>query len=90
MIFETIVIFYCYFFQYAVWCLLWIGWNVFVICLYLEVGMLSRVSILLVYDRKIGIVRLQIKLNTSNAKATFVYFLHNFVLAKLATSRVTS
>ncbi|XP_025092285.1 sodium/potassium-transporting ATPase subunit beta-1-interacting protein 3-like isoform X4 [Pomacea canaliculata] len=27
---------------YAVWSLLWLGWNVFVICLYLEVGILNR------------------------------------------------
>ncbi|XP_076437670.1 sodium/potassium-transporting ATPase subunit beta-1-interacting protein 2-like isoform X4 [Babylonia areolata] len=27
---------------YAVWSLLWLGWNIFVICLYLEVGILNR------------------------------------------------
>ncbi|XP_064597285.1 sodium/potassium-transporting ATPase subunit beta-1-interacting protein 3-like isoform X2 [Liolophura sinensis] len=27
---------------YAVWNLLWLGWNIFVICLYLEVGVLNR------------------------------------------------
>lgn len=31
--------------QYSTWSLLWLGWNVFVICLYLEVGILKRVSI---------------------------------------------
>ncbi|VDH88698.1 Hypothetical predicted protein [Mytilus galloprovincialis] len=27
---------------YSTWSLIWLGWNVFVICLYLEVGVLSR------------------------------------------------
>uniref|UniRef100_A0A0B6Y8G1 Sodium/potassium-transporting ATPase subunit beta-1-interacting protein n=1 Tax=Arion vulgaris TaxID=1028688 RepID=A0A0B6Y8G1_9EUPU len=27
---------------YATWTLLWLGWNIFVICLYLEVGILNR------------------------------------------------
>jgi hypothetical protein len=27
---------------YAIWCLIWIGWNAFIICFYLEVGMLNR------------------------------------------------
>ncbi|KAL8619327.1 hypothetical protein ACOMHN_056971 [Nucella lapillus] len=27
---------------YAVWNILWLGWNIFVICLYLEVGILNR------------------------------------------------
>ncbi|BFZ11272.1 hypothetical protein BsWGS_14311 [Bradybaena similaris] len=27
---------------YATWSLLWLGWNIFVICLYLEVGILNR------------------------------------------------
>eukprot|EP00106_Octopus_bimaculoides_P015518 XP_014782960.1 PREDICTED: sodium/potassium-transporting ATPase subunit beta-1-interacting protein 2-like isoform X1 [Octopus bimaculoides] len=27
---------------YSIWSLLWIGWNIFVICLYLEIGILSR------------------------------------------------
>lgn len=31
--------------QYVVWNVLWLGWNIFVICLYLEVGVLNRVSI---------------------------------------------
>ncbi len=31
-------------FQYAFCSLLWLGWNIFVICIYLEVGILSRVS----------------------------------------------
>lgn len=29
--------------QYAVWLILWISWNVFVICFYLEAGDLSKV-----------------------------------------------
>lgn len=29
--------------QYAVWLVLWVTWNVFVICFYLEVGDLSKV-----------------------------------------------
>lgn len=32
---------------YIIWTLLWIGWNVFVICLYMEVGILSRDSSIL-------------------------------------------
>lgn len=31
-------------FQYAIWSLIWIAWNAFMICLYLEVGILERVS----------------------------------------------
>ena len=30
--------------QYAVWLVLWVGWNSFIICFYLEVGNLSHVS----------------------------------------------
>lgn len=30
--------------QYAVWLVLWVGWNAFIICFYLEVGHLSQVS----------------------------------------------
>lgn len=30
--------------QYAVWLVMWMTWNVFIICFYLEVGDLSRVS----------------------------------------------
>lgn len=29
--------------QYAVWLVLWVGWNAFIICFYLEVGRLSQV-----------------------------------------------
>jgi len=32
---------------YCIWLLVWLGWNVFVICLYLEVGGLTRDSIIL-------------------------------------------
>lgn len=32
-------------FQYAVWLVLWVGWNSFIICFYLEVGNLSQVCI---------------------------------------------
>lgn len=32
------------FLQYAVWLVLWVGWNSFIICFYLEVGNLSQVS----------------------------------------------
>jgi len=31
------------FLQYAVWLVLWVAWNVFIICFYLEVGDLSKV-----------------------------------------------
>lgn len=30
--------------QYTIWTLLWIGWNIFLICFYLNVGVLNRVS----------------------------------------------
>lgn len=30
--------------QYGIWILLWIGWNTFLICFYLNVGILNRVS----------------------------------------------
>lgn len=30
--------------QYLLWTLLWVGWNVFVSCLYLDLGGLSKVS----------------------------------------------
>uniref|UniRef100_A0AAR2L2E7 Sodium/potassium-transporting ATPase subunit beta-1-interacting protein n=1 Tax=Pygocentrus nattereri TaxID=42514 RepID=A0AAR2L2E7_PYGNA len=30
---------------YAVWLVLWVTWNVFIICFYLEVGDLSKVSV---------------------------------------------
>lgn len=32
-------------FQYSVWNVLWIGWNTFIICFYLNIGILDRVSI---------------------------------------------
>ncbi|ELT97184.1 hypothetical protein CAPTEDRAFT_222288 [Capitella teleta] len=35
---------------YAVWSLLWIGWNIFVICFYFEVGLLKRDSPILNID----------------------------------------
>lgn len=31
--------------QYAVWLVLWVGWNAFIICFYLEVGRLSQVTL---------------------------------------------
>lgn len=31
-------------FQYAVWLVVWVGWNSFIICFYLEVGHLSQVG----------------------------------------------
>lgn len=31
-------------FQYTIWTALWVTWNVFIICFYLEVGGLSKVS----------------------------------------------
>lgn len=31
--------------QYSVWMVLWVGWNSFIICFYLEVGNLSQVSL---------------------------------------------
>jgi hypothetical protein len=34
-----------YFLQYAAWLVLWVGWNAFIICFYLEVGQLSQVSL---------------------------------------------
>lgn len=33
------------FFQYSIWNVLWIGWNTFIICFYLNIGILDRVSI---------------------------------------------
>lgn len=30
--------------QYAVWLVVWVGWNAFIICFYLEVGHLSQVN----------------------------------------------
>ncbi len=42
---DKILIYYCILFQYAALNLLWVAWNAFVICIYLEVGgMLKRVS----------------------------------------------
>lgn len=34
----------CTFFQYGVWCLIWLGLNLFVISLYLEIGTATYVS----------------------------------------------
>lgn len=34
-----------FYFQYSVWNVLWLGWNTFLICFYLNVGILDRVSI---------------------------------------------
>lgn len=31
-------------FQYAIWTAVWVTWNIFIICFYLEVGGLSKVS----------------------------------------------
>lgn len=45
-------------FQYSVWNVLWIGWNVFLICFYLNVGILDRVSIWRVFHH-FYIVRLE-------------------------------
>lgn len=33
--------------QYMLWTLLWVGWNVFVSCLYLDLGGLSKVSLMI-------------------------------------------
>lgn len=38
-------------FQYAVWLVVWVGWNSFIICFYLEVGHLSQVGDLLQWSR---------------------------------------
>ena len=32
------------YFQYSLWNVIWIGWNAFLICFYLNVGVLDRVS----------------------------------------------
>lgn len=36
--------------KYAIWTLLWTGWNAFLICFYLNVGVLNRVSNLTIHD----------------------------------------
>ena len=37
--------FLCFDFQYTVWGILWLGWNIFVICFYLSIGILDKVSL---------------------------------------------
>uniref|UniRef100_A0A803YG25 Sodium/potassium-transporting ATPase subunit beta-1-interacting protein n=1 Tax=Meleagris gallopavo TaxID=9103 RepID=A0A803YG25_MELGA len=44
-IFGTIQYRSKYLIMYAVWLVLWVGWNAFIICFYLEVGHLSQVTI---------------------------------------------
>ncbi|XP_064327684.1 sodium/potassium-transporting ATPase subunit beta-1-interacting protein 1 [Phalacrocorax carbo] len=41
-IFGTIQYRSKYLMMYAVWLVLWVGWNAFIICFYLEVGRLSQ------------------------------------------------
>ena len=42
---RKIILFLPFFsFQYSVWNVLWIGWNAFIVCFYLSVGILDRVS----------------------------------------------
>eukprot|EP00079_Xenopus_tropicalis_P035711 XP_017949482.1 PREDICTED: sodium/potassium-transporting ATPase subunit beta-1-interacting protein 2 [Xenopus tropicalis] len=43
-IFGTIQCRTRYITAYAVWLVLWVSWNVFIICFYLEAGYLSKVS----------------------------------------------
>ncbi len=42
--FINIIFVYVCHFQYAVWLVVWVGWNSFIICFYLEVGHLSQVG----------------------------------------------
>ncbi|XP_037549317.1 sodium/potassium-transporting ATPase subunit beta-1-interacting protein 1 isoform X2 [Nematolebias whitei] len=42
--FGTVQFRFRYLIFYAVWLVLWVGWNSFIICFYLEVGNLSQVS----------------------------------------------
>ena len=34
-----------FFFQYSVWSVLWVGWNIFIICFYLNVGDVQRLRV---------------------------------------------
>ncbi|PKU27445.1 sodium potassium-transporting atpase subunit beta-1-interacting protein hypothetical protein [Limosa lapponica baueri] len=45
-IFGTIQYRSKYLMMYAVWLVLWVGWNAFIICFYLEVGRLSQHSLI--------------------------------------------
>lgn len=47
--------------QYLLWTLLWVGWNVFVSCLYLDLGGLSKISHISVIIRDPHSVRSQIQ-----------------------------
>lgn len=38
-----------FWYQYLQWMLLWIGWNVFVSCLYLDLGGLSKVGLMIMF-----------------------------------------
>lgn len=44
LIYFCVCVSACAHFQYAVWLVIWVGWNSFIICFYLEVGHLSQVS----------------------------------------------
>lgn len=41
---EFKLMFLPFLFQYCVWNTLWLGWNIFAICFYLDVGILDKVS----------------------------------------------
>lgn len=65
-----------FYFQYSVWNVLWIGWNTFLICFYLNVGVLDRVSIgKNVPDRHKHLARLCRQRYEKNEKCSKCFFL---------------
>lgn len=44
MISEIDFLFFFFYLQYSIWNVIWLGWNIFVICFYLNVGVLNRDS----------------------------------------------
>lgn len=53
-------------FQYAVWLVLWVGWNSFIICFYLEVGSLSQVLSFFVLHVTLSMHRYSVVFSWSN------------------------
>ncbi|XP_077942295.1 sodium/potassium-transporting ATPase subunit beta-1-interacting protein 3 [Gasterosteus aculeatus] len=56
-----------YVFMYLLWTLLWVGWNVFVSCLYLDLGGLSKISHISVIIRDPHSVRSQIQFTITSS-----------------------
>ncbi|GCB60301.1 hypothetical protein scyTo_0003914 [Scyliorhinus torazame] len=67
-----------YLVMYAGWLVLWVAWNAFIICFYLEVGKLSRVIIYLMIqrDHSYSVLNQSIQPKAHLLASFFLTFLH--------------